>query len=166
MCPPWTAFIDPHVPCSAPYTSVGYIFTYPTGERLLAVSEECGSYKVTKMYAQGFHINSCYCWKPSQKQTVKGILDIILWPKANVKVPEPSRFHQFFTLPSVYRLFSSHCWRETNIVSFALICGQLGFPILAQWWHLRRKGIKLFSFQPFKHDKDFKNCSGQRWIWM
>lgn len=21
--------------------------------------------------------------------------------------------------------------------------------------------MKLFSFQPFKHDKDFENCSGQ-----
>lgn len=39
---------------------------------------------------------------------------------------------QLFTLGSVYRLLSSHCWNETNIASSALICGQLGFPSLAQ----------------------------------
>lgn len=60
------------------------------------------------------------------------------------------------TLGSVYRLFSSHCWNETNTASFALICCQFGFPIPAQQWHLRGKGIKLFSFQPFKHDEDMK----------
>lgn len=111
--------------------------------------------------------SSCSCLleeagqKEKKKEKLKGIPGTMFDQKGMPKFKSYPKSDQLFTLGSVYRRLSSHCWNETNIASSALICGRRGFPILAQWWHLRGKEITLFSFQPFNHDKDLKNSSGQ-----
>lgn len=68
-----------------------------------------------------------------RSKVLKGILGSMLDQKGMHNSQSHAESDQLFTLASVYRLLSSHCWKETNIARFALIYGQLGSPILAQW---------------------------------